>query len=366
MKIKYVLVTLLIASLFTSCDNEDLDDFGEQVTAVDLIAEESELFDLLNRVASDDGVQEELTCIEFTYNFTVVTYNENLEVVNSAIVSTDSEFFQYLQEVGDNELINVSFPITSTDQEGNTIEINNKEELSIAIKECKEIIEEQMIGHGTNLLLECVWEVAIPESSMYSTYTDAVFDTNSNGTVNFFYRGDLYQGTWIVYIINDALHININLANEDEIVEDWNFDWKTEIANNFQIDLVNDVGEAVILRKECEAENYCKTLTYFNCEDEDTPGIASMNPNDYTECVIIIAAPQQEFNEITGQLSDPIDWVVTYHTEMQEAEGGTNPITSDLEVMNDGLGVTVYARIQDPDTQEYTIEELILQAALCD
>lgn len=366
MKIKFVVFALFIACLSISCDNEDLDDLGERVAAVDLIAEESELFDLLSRVASDDGDQEELTCIEFIYAFTVVTYDENLEIINSAIVSTDPEFYQYLQDVGENEFINVSFPITSTDQDGNTFEVNNKEELAIAIGECKEIIEEQIIGECTTLLLECVWEVAIPESSIYNTYTNAVFDTKSNGNVNFFYRGDLYQGTWIVYFINDELHININLANEDEVGEDWNFDWKTEIVNNFQMDLINDAGDAFILRKECEAENYCKTLTYFKCEDEATPGIASINPNDYTECVIIIAAPQQEFNENTGQLSDPIEWIVTYHTNLQEAEDNANPIASDIEVMNDGLGVTVYARIQDPETQEHTIAEVILQATQCD
>lgn len=365
MKFRHFLLALFSVVIITSCDNEDVDDLS-QVTTAQLIAEESELFDLLNQVASDDGDQEELTCIEFIYAFTVITYDENLEIINSAVVETDGEFYDYLQGVGENEYINVSFPITSMNEEGDIFEVNNKEELATAIADCKDVIEDQVIGECTELLLKCVWEVDIPETTIFSTYKDAVFDVNKDGTVNFFHRGEVYEGTWIVYFIEDELHININLANDEEIGLDWNFDWKTTIVDAEQMDLVNDDGDSFIFRQECDAANYCTTLEFVVCEDQDNEGFATINPNDYTDCVIVMAAPQQEYNEETMELSDPIDWVITYHLDIETAEMGTAPIDEALTIENDGFGIVVFARILNPDTEEFTIAEVTLLASVCE
>ena len=172
---------------FDNWPNEDVDDLFTATNTADLIAEDSELFELLERATSDDDASElkPITCIRFIYSFTVVIYLENYELERSQIVNNDAEFSALLGEVGEGQFVGVSFPITSQLEDGSTFEVNNKDELKAAIDAC--VIQEQegIIGECEGLLQSCVWEVQLPAGATdYDTYENAVFDVAEDGTVS--------------------------------------------------------------------------------------------------------------------------------------------------------------------------------------
>ena len=363
MKTLNLLLVLFALLTIISCDNEDVDDIGQRTTTADLIAEESDLFALLNRVVTDDPDTSEITCIEFVYSFIVVEYDTDLQIVASQTVANDLEFSAFLLNVPDTHFVNISFPITSTLEDGTTFEVNNKEELETAIQQCREEQEEELIGQCFNILKDCVWEVALPDNVLFNTYTDAVFDNDSDGTTDMYYRGDEYNGTWIVYFIEDELHVNINLQGEGDVQDDWNFDWKTQILGDNTLAILNDDGVSFLLSKECEEENYCKTLDFEQCVVD---GASVFTLSDYDECIIIIAAPQQFVDEVTGEVSPLVAWDIAYFETEVDATTGTNPITSDYTVAATTFVQTIYARIDNPDTGEFTIAAVNLITITCD
>ncbi|MEP0265854.1 hypothetical protein [Dokdonia sp.] len=362
MKLRNIILGICAVFCLVSCGDEDLDDLF-QITEVDLIAEDSDLFSLLDRVTTDDPSATDITCIDFIYSFTVIIYNEDIELVSSQIVSSDEAFSNILGTVEDGQFINVSFPITSTLEDGTSFEIADKDELRAAIDACVEEEQLTIIGTSTATAMECVWEVQIPDDVLFSTYTDAVFKLINAGVVEFFYRGDLYHGTWIFYFIEDELHININLDTEEVVGEDWNFDWKVNAINNAIIDIEIDDETRFILEKECESGAYCTTLTFEECELEDSPGMSSFILDDYKECIVIIAAPQPELDAM-GELPDPIDWQITFYQTQEDADTNVNAILSDVAIETDMQ--EVYVRIEDPNTQEFTTTLITLLSIECE
>lgn len=93
-----------------SCEYEEIDDLF-QITEADLIAENSDLFSLLDRIATNDPSATDVTCIDFIYSFTVLIYNQDIDFQSSRIVNNDAEFSEVLGLVGYRQYINVSFPI---------------------------------------------------------------------------------------------------------------------------------------------------------------------------------------------------------------------------------------------------------------
>lgn len=362
MKFRNFLLCLSFIFCFVSCENEDLDDLF-QITEADLIAKDSDLFSLLDRVTTDDSSATDVTCIDFVYSFTVVIYNEDIELQFSVIVNNDAEFSDVLGMVSEGQYINVSFPISSTLDDGTSLVINDKDELRAAIDACIE--EEQLIivGNATATVLECVWKVQIPDDVVFSTYTDAIFKLKEAGVVEFFYRGDLYNGTWIFYFIEDELHLNINLDTDAMVGEDWNFDWKVTAISNILIDIELEDDTRFLLEKICEPESFCTTLLFEECELEDMPGTASFILEDYVDCIIVIAAPQPEVNDM-GELPEPIVWGVTFYNTQEDADVSVNPLPAAIAILTDIE--EVYVRIENPESLEFTTTIITLQSMECE
>jgi len=316
MKLSHIILSIFALLVFASCDNEDVDDLS-QITTADLIAEESNLFNLIDRIVTDDPDAREVTCIDFVYSFVVIEYNEDLQIISSQTVSNDSEFASLLISIEENHFINVSFPITSQLEDGTTFEVANKDELEEAIIACRAEEEQQLIESGTELLLECVWEVMLPEDEVFNTYTNAVFDN----------------------------------------------DWKLIVHSNNSFTIENDEGVSFVLNKECDEADYCKTLDFESCIID---GEASFTLSDYDDCVVIIAAPQQEVDEVTGEVSPLVEWGITYYASQSDADAAIN-VLADQYIISATAGTqVVYARIENPDTLEYTVVAINLIPQDCE
>ena len=82
MNLRSFFLLLCSVLLVLGCENEDIDD--NLFFTTDLIAKESELYELLNEVTENDT---DLTCIQFIYSFTVVIANENMQQETTQIVN---------------------------------------------------------------------------------------------------------------------------------------------------------------------------------------------------------------------------------------------------------------------------------------
>lgn len=337
---------------FFSCS--DLDDNEEvgKVDLVNLIEKESELFDLISRVADEDS-DKEITCIKFIYSFTMLEFNSNLEIVAQHVVSSDAQFSGILENVATGNSIGISFPIQSELDNGDEFLIQNKDELKQAIDDCLEVQQTFIIGNCRQLLQECVWMVSHDDQTV-DTYENAVFDIAEDGTFKFYNNGELFLGTRIVYFIEDELHINIAFDEASDTADDWNFDWKTEILSDDTMRLTNIDDVVITLTQECDEENYCTELVFVECEGVAGSEVSAFVFEEYIPCIIEI----KDLEELTMD-----DTIAFYETEL-DANNQTNPLPLNL-YNNTASTQIIYVRIDYAASTEFILIPIEIQSVSC-
>ncbi|MGH1383717.1 hypothetical protein [Kordia sp.] len=353
MKKQFLKIALIIFIGLISFSCSDLDD-NEIVGTVALenvIQKESELFGLIERVAETED-EDEITCIKFLYSFTMLEFDVDLMVVNEYVVSSDANFSFILENISDGNSIGINFPIQSILESGEEFLIQNKDELKQAIDDCIGEQQEQIAGQCRLLLQECVWVVTHDDEDE-DAYENAVFDVADDGTFQFYNNGEVHEGTWIVYFIEDELHTNITFEETGMTADDWNFDWETEIQSDEMMQFTND-GISFTLTKECEEENYCTQLIFSECEGIDGSEVSEFIFENYIPCILQI----EDLEALTEN-----DSIAFYETQM-DADAETNPL-SQTSYQNTTQEQTIYVRVYYGTNDEFFIIPITIISTTC-
>lgn len=348
MKRLLLLLTIILVAVSISCNNESID--TSTISAEEVIGVNSELYNKIERIA-DKNPEDNLVCIDFIYAFTINIFDENLDYVGFQIVSSDLEFSAFLGILQSNYSISVSYPITSTTNDGEIIEITNNEELKEIIDNC---IKEEIILSYSELLTKphCIWKVIHNEDGN-NDFENAYFDVSNTGSASFFYEDIEYFGTWILFFIEDELHLNISLDDDTNIGENWNFDWKIKIIDE-NIMMLENGDRTFFIQKECDLESECKEFKFEVCELTKNEGIAEFYLEDYIECIANFI--EYEINENT---------IITFHENPANEENNTNPLPTS-PFLNSTNPQYIDVKFVDSETGEFVFTSIELTAIQCE
>src|SRR5690606_64039 len=322
MKNTFLLLLLTVLTICTSCENEPI----SKVDPSKVIQVNSELYNLIERAAGKD-FENDIACIDFNYAFTLVIYDENMDIFGYQIIQSDIEFSEFLDTLEEGKSISLSYPITSILENGQPFEINSNEELKEAIDKC---LEADTLGTCNNILTtpNCIWKINHLEGPN-PEYDGSYFETSTLGNVGLLFNDQSYGGTWITYFIETELHLNIFLHGDENISEDWNFDWKVMSINETEVQISNGT-DRFRLTKECDEP--CIKFLFEECEIEPGSGRAIFDLESYVEC----------FFPLSG-LSDPSTLIISFYETYEDMLAGTNPIT-DLQYENNINPQIIYIR----------------------
>lgn len=343
MKILFLSFLVLLPFLY-SCENEPI---GKPDPS-SVIAVDSELYNLIQRAAGND-FENNISCIDFNYAFTLIIYNGNMDVVGEEVIRSDTEFSEFLDGLEEGKSISLSYPITSNLQNGQPLVINNNEELKEAIDKC---LEADTIGTCNGILTEtsCIWKINNLDGSN-TKYDGSYFEVSNSGNVGLYFQDRSFGGTWITYFIDSQLHLNIFITGDDEVSNDWNFDWKVISFDDSQMLLENGMDQ-YLLTKDCYEP--CRKFLFEECETEPGSGKAIFDLESYFDC----------FSSFTG-ITDftTVSW--SYYETYEDMEAGTNPIPGTM-FENSLNPQVIYVRFDDINTGEFVISQpLILKAINC-
>ena len=285
MKNIWFLSLLILLTVLSSCENEPI----SKADPSKVIKVGSELYNLIERAAGND-FDNEITCIDFNYAFTLIIYDENMDIFGYQIIKSDIEFSEFLGALEEDKSISLSYPITSILNDGQPYTINNNEELKEAIDQC--------LG------------------------ADTVITCNKNA----------FGGTWVSYFIEDELHLNIFLTGNENVSDDWNFDWKITSFDPGQIQIENGT-DRIFLIKDCYEP--CRKILFEECETEPNSGRAIFELESYFEC----------FFPFSG-ISNPETVTWSYYENYEDMLEGINPITN-LMYENTENPQVIYVRFDD-------------------
>lgn len=240
---------ILLIAFFGSC-NTDWDTNEPVGLNRTLIVKGSPLFELIQKVTvGGNDPMAEIVCIDFIYPFTLLIYNENLEVIGTHNLVGDNEFSVFLGTLTAGQSISISYPISTSLANGTEFTVNTDAELKTAIDSCS---REDLISICSGLFggdPACVWQVPFSLNSDNS-YSSGVFSANMDGTIKFHYNGQNYNGTWTFLYLNEEFQMNINLEGTSAIAQYWNFSRKVTMTET-KITISNGSSN-IILQKKCE------------------------------------------------------------------------------------------------------------------
>ena len=340
----FVLLALLIIS--SSCDNEPI---GEStVNTNDLIQTDSELYQSLEFIAEDEP-ENVAACLEFIYNFSIIVYDPNLEIIDYSVINSDQELIHFLISVEEGNSISLSYPITSILANGEEFIINNNDELQNNLKNC---LEEETINYCNNLIEDCVWNITHIDGGN-NDFEGGYFNVSSIGNAWLHFNDEVFLGTWISLYIEDELHLNINLNDENNVGESFNFDWKVTIPDAEHMNLINDEGDIFNLEKECFP--ICKQIVFEECEIELDSGIANFSLESYIDCFL----PFTTIEDVSG-------YTFTFYETIEDATTGENPVDSQ-NYLNTENPQKIFVRMIENETGGILpILTIFLAAIICE
>lgn len=249
---KLALLFLLISTI-NGC--KDLDDTITYPNAEDLIQKDSEVYGLIQRVTTDeDDPLTDIVCIDFVYPINLVLYNSNLERIGAITITGDANFSAFLGLLSPDQSLSISYPISTTLEDGTEFTVNNNTELKLAIDSCS---REDIINYCCGLFCTssptittpCVWKVEY-DALGDNRYLSGYFDVNVDKTINFYYNNQTYSGSWNFLFVNDIYHININLEGTSQVALDWNIDRKVMLTGDEII--IENGAKNIHLKKTCQ------------------------------------------------------------------------------------------------------------------
>ncbi len=175
---------LSVAIVLSSCTRNE-DDFTDQDQTVETIATGSQLYNLLVSVSQDTSENENaIDCAGFDYPITILIYDENGDQTGTETIISDSDLFQFLSGLGDNQSISLQFPVSIILNDGTTVEVTDNSELQNIITSCTE-------DETSNTIDTQQLETDLTTGVWYVTYYfDDVEETDNFGGYEFTFNTD--------------------------------------------------------------------------------------------------------------------------------------------------------------------------------
>lgn len=342
---------ILTCSTIISCAY-DLDDnlvLPKNFQSADMIRTDTDLYKNLLEITDDtDRPDKTITCIDFIYPLTIFTFDENDELLQTFLVINDDQFSLLLENLELEHSISVSFPITSTLEDGEEFIVDSKEDLKEAIDNC---LKEELLVECNNIIQHCVMKIGY-SFNYENPYLGAFFQEN-NGLTTLTSVDASINGSWTVFYIEDELHININLIDNSEIGEFFNFDWKVLYIDENSLLLKNENRE-LVLNQRCDPEfATCQNFIFEECETTIASGISEFTLSNYTTCIF----DTLELNE---------DFDISFFETEDDAIASSNPIQTEAPYVNTTNNQTIYVAIIDDINDDIYIIPIQLSAINCE
>ncbi|MDO1501495.1 hypothetical protein Q2T40_15270 [Winogradskyella maritima] len=332
MKNTFKLFSVLYVLTLFSCNVEPLDSLVAQED--DVIKVESRLFNLIERVAKDENSENAISCLEFIYPFTLFRYDATLLLQENYVITNDEQFVDVLSSLLENESISLSLPLNIRIDNGQSIVVYTYKDLNDRITAC---LNEDIIEYcKANLPSQnCIWNVENNE-----TYDGSFFVFTNDGGVTYYYNEMTYLGNWTVYLMNNQVHLNINLQDNSDVSTFWNFDWMISIENNNSFTLEN-TNSTLNLLKECYDE--CSTSEIPICTTENLN--PTVNLALFNACILF-----------QNGIFDNTNYTITYHLNEEYANQNVNAISFNLELNLEST--IIFYRIENSINDEIIVNSI--------
>jgi hypothetical protein len=218
---------------FYSNDN-DVVSIGFPVTMIyynhaeKILNNQSDFDTLLSYWSYQPDILSKINCLYINYPIKINTYNTDRQIANSASFNNDKSLFGFLNNLNQNQLIALSYPISVTNTATNeaiAINDNNQFEkvIQLAIENCVENPSNNL--DFSKIITTSPWKIvyAYHDSDKTTVFNGYSFDFKADNTVTATKNSTTQNGTWSIKINNGVreFRVKFNLDPLKELDEDW-------------------------------------------------------------------------------------------------------------------------------------------------
>lgn len=307
---------------------------------------------------NDDDIE----CIDFLYPFSASVFNANNELIDVITINSDDELFDFIDDIDEDDIISIQFPITVILFDGSTITINNLNELETTINNFEDACDEDddfdwndddcdncTDTQLTDILTDCSdWMVDKLErnnNDLEDYYVGYIFNFFSNGSLTVDYNSTTYPGTWSASGTGNNIIVTIDISG----LPDCN--------NNWILHEIDQNGESKVDLRLGDDRLRFESDCISDGGPDDTALVQALTTGDWYVTYF--------FDDIE-ETSDFSDYVFNYASDgtatATDSNGSTNGTWStslgdetELELnLNFGVTVPLYDLTEDWDVLEVT------------
>lgn len=202
----------------------------------------------------DNGDDDDIECIDIQYPITASIFNQNNELIDTVVINSDEELFDFLDDIDEGTIVTFDFPFTVILWDGTTIEIDNFVELQSVIEsaidqcdeddnndpnddDCNECTTQQL----EDLLTGCdnwmVDKLERNDNDLEDIYVGYLFNFETNGTLSVDNGTDSFAGTWESTGEGNGITVTINIPNLPDFNDAWNLHEIEQQTGESEVDL---------------------------------------------------------------------------------------------------------------------------------
>ncbi len=210
----------LIENIFDEFDNDTdeiviifpinviLGNFNEMI-----ITNQDDFNNLRNGCNGENEHDEDIECLDFQYPINASIYNVTTEQTNRLILNNDRDMHDFIEELDEDDIANVTFPVVVILSDGTEISISSLAQLENVIEsaeddcdedddydynddDCIHCTQEEILDVLTNCSDWKVDKLKLNGNELQENYVDYIFNFSNDGTLMVQNNAVSYSGTW--------------------------------------------------------------------------------------------------------------------------------------------------------------------------
>lgn len=268
-----------------------------------VIENEDDLEDLIDECTDEP---ESIECVDFQYPISFSIFNIEFQLVDSIVVTNDNELYDFLENLNEDTdqalLASLDFPVTMVYANGETVVVNNNQELEDVIiaaqQDCDDFDDDFCTEANLNeILTECYWSVEAFNNDDVFSSLEVHFNEDGSLQIIDGITQVAIGGEWSTSQTDAGVVLTI--SNLTAFQDDLGGDWLIVECDDDELVLIQETENGVVtlvIEEECEDdEDYCSAQElnnnlqecqwwgYSNLYDNVQANIFTFTPNGVVE-----------------------------------------------------------------------------------
>ncbi|WP_297763151.1 hypothetical protein [uncultured Muriicola sp.] len=240
-----------------------LSDFSEQeINSIE------EFEDFADDCEGENEYDDDIECLDLEYPITASVFNSNNELIDTITFTTDEELYNFLDDLEDEDIVNINFPITVILADGTEVSIPNLDALEEIIDEVKDDCDEDddydyndddcdnCSTEGlSDFITACegwyVKDLERNDMDLTDQYVGYTFTFSADGSITAETATESFTGTWESSGSGNNISVIISIPDLSDFNANWMLHELEQEGNERQVDLRMENDDELEFRSNC-------------------------------------------------------------------------------------------------------------------